>query len=281
MRFIRLAGLVCQISFLTIFFISNAVAQVTSPVVTETEGQQQPTEMDTTGVKKAAPMETTQEVGSAAPGEIITTEDFETGSTQHLELVGAANIVQSGRGYVLALSEPGTAYWSIGHTVFELELSLRLGAVTEIIFVPPEESSRHPVYILRLFPDECMIAKRTGSQETTLGFVGRGLGRDSWTRLRVEVHGQILGIEVAADGQPLLAAEDKDVSAPPSAIGFRVVSKEGATQIDNLLLRTPPAISPAAAEPAGEEVIPINIPGPEQSEEPSDEQAPEIEPGGE
>jgi hypothetical protein len=280
MRFFRLAGSVCQIALLTVFFIGSAVAQVSSPAVTEAEGQGKPAEMETAGAEETIPMEGAQEVGSAAPAENITTEDFETGSTQHLELVGAANIVQSGRGYVLALSETGTAYWSIGHTVFELELSLRLGAITEILFVPSEESSRHPVYILRLFPDECMIAKRTGSQETTLGFVGRGLGRDNWTRLRVEVHGQILGIEVAADGQPLLAAEDKDVSVPPSAVGFRVVSKEGATQIDNLLLRTPPAPDPAA-EPDREEVIPINIPGPEQSEAPSSEQAPEIEPCGE
>jgi hypothetical protein len=108
-----------------------------------------------------------------------------------------------------------------------------------------------------------LIAKRIRSQETILGSADRGLGSDAWTKLRIEVHGELLGIEVAADDQPLIFAQDTTNPSPPRVIGFRAVAGNSGTEIDDLLLRTPPDHGPATAEPDRQEVIPITVPGPE------------------
>jgi hypothetical protein len=130
----------------------------------------------------------------------------------------------------------------------------------EVLLSPTDDFASQPTYVLRLFPGETEITKRTGTQEKNLSAVGRGIGRDTWTNLKIEVIAGGRGLEVTTDGQPLISAEDASPE-PARFIGFRAVEQTGGTELDDLVLkeRSVGAVPDGAQ---GEEVIPINLPEP-------------------
>jgi hypothetical protein len=190
----------------------------------------------------------------------ILSEDFESGSSGPMELSGSASIVQSGSGHVLAFSGVGTAVWPVVQSEFVLSVRLSLGGVLEVLMSSTNDFSSQPTYIVRLFAKETEIVKRSGTQEKTLSAVGRGLGQNTWKTLKIDVIAGGRGLEVTADGQPLISAEVPNPK-PLRFIGFRSIELKGGSQLDDLVLtERSSATAPEGAQ--GEEVIPINIPEP-------------------
>ena len=182
-------------------------------------------------------------MSSQSPAQVWT-ENFESGTPSNWEFIDGASVVQSGQGNVLAFSSAGIAAWYV-QPGGDFTLSLRIrqgGGAPEIMLSLAGDPPNDEYYIVRLFPDEAEVVKGVGSQQSSLGFVGgSGIGAGTWTSLEISMSGGGRSIAVSAGGQPLLTVQDPQ-PLKPGIIAFRAVSKEGGTEIDDLVL-TPGSVS--------------------------------------
>jgi hypothetical protein len=182
-------------------------------------------------------------------------EDFEGGTLQGWELFGNVSVIQSGQGHALGCSDSAVAGWGVSPGQdFDLSLRMRLGndgSAAEILLRHTGDPPNEQFCLVRFFPGETEIARRVGSQETSLASVQQGIGLDTWTSIGIRVVGG--AIDVTTNGRSLVSAQDAQ-PLPAGIIALRCVPGIG-TAIDDLVVQ-PPTTS----------VIPINIPGPQMQD---------------
>lgn len=166
----------------------------------------------------------------------VWTENFESGTPTNWEFFGGAGVVQSSQGNVLGFSSAGIGAWGV-QPGSDYTLSLRIrqgGGAPEIMLSHTGDPPNEEYYVVRLFPDEAEVVKFIGAQQSSLGFVGKGIGAGTWTSVEVSMSGGGQSIVVNAGGQPLLTVQDPQ-PLKPGIIAFRAVG-EGGTEIDDLVL---------------------------------------------
>lgn len=174
-------------------------------------------------------------MSSQAPVKVWT-ENFESGTPSNWEFIGGAGVVQSNQGNVLAFSSAGIAAWGV-QPGGDYTLSLRIrqgGGAPEIMLSHTGDPPNEEYYIVRLFPDEAEVVKFIGAQQSSLGFVGKGIGAGTWSIVEISMSGGGQSIVVNAGGQSLLTVQDPQ-PLKPGIIAFRAVG-EGGTEIDDLVL---------------------------------------------
>jgi len=202
------------VSLLIFMFWSAALAQSTGESSASSEGATIPTQVQAQ----------------------VQTENFESGTPSNWEFFGGAGVVQSNQGNVLGFSSAGLAAWHV-HPGSDYTLSFRIrqgGGAPEIMLSHKHDPPDEPYYVVRLFPDEAEVVKFVGTQQSSLGFVGKGIGAGVWTSVEISMSGGGQNIAVSAGGQPLLTVQDPQ-PLTPGAISFRAVG-EGGTEIDDLTL---------------------------------------------
>jgi hypothetical protein len=199
----------------------------------------------------------------------VYTEDFESGTPSNWEFLGGASVVQSGQDHVLAFSGGGIAAWGV-QPGGDFTLSFRIrqaGDAPEIMLSHKGEPPNEEYYVVRLFPDETEVVKFTGSQQSSLGYTGQGIGHETWNNVEITMlmAGQSISVNVA--GQPLLTVQDPQ-PYEPGIIAFRAVGT-GGSEIDDLVLTVGPASGSAPSSPGGSQGGNMPVPAEPQSEGPA------------
>ncbi len=192
-------------------------------------------------------------------------ETFDAGAPADWQLLGAVSVAQDARGGVLELSGPGQAVW-VGAPVrdFTLSFQYRPGqGEGDVMLRGSGEGAENRGYHLLLHENGLTLVRLEAGREQPLTGADVPWAESAWHRVAVTASGGDLTI--AVDGTPLTAATDPQPLST-GVVGLGAAAGSGFAY-DDVSLTSPAttAAMPAAGDGQGEQVIPINIPDPQQA----------------